>query len=86
MAECVRADKPLVNGRIYVVEVKANRCAREVVKGNEREWHKWNLIKGGRVPLEHGIEKAGGRTVDRSHSSSSESGTQSSTTGKRTRS
>ncbi|KAK5616162.1 hypothetical protein CRENBAI_016637 [Crenichthys baileyi] len=31
----------------YVVAVQANRCARGVVKGNEREWHKWNLIKGG---------------------------------------
>lgn len=29
------------------MDVKANRCAREVVKGIEREWHKWNLIKGG---------------------------------------
>lgn len=32
---------------IYVVAVEANRCARGVVKGNERERDKWNLIKRG---------------------------------------
>lgn len=42
-----RAGTPLVNGRTCVDGVEANRCARGIVKGNEREWHKWNLIKRG---------------------------------------
>lgn len=43
--------QPLVNGRICVVGAEANRCAARFGKGNERERHKWIMIKGARAPL-----------------------------------
>lgn len=66
----VLAGSHWVNGRICVVGVKANRCARGFGKGNEREWHKWNVIykKGARAVRERasGREPGGENTVSQS--------------------